>query len=69
VANGQRDDVLRAAAGAQESVPRALTEGFQSAFLVGAGVVVLALVAAAMLIRSEDSRGQVGAEVAAVPAA
>ncbi|MBA2637158.1 MAG: MFS transporter [Solirubrobacterales bacterium] len=69
VANAQRDDVLQAAQGAREAVPAALTEGFQSAFLVGAGMVLLGLLATAVFIRSQDSRALVGADASAVPVA
>jgi predicted MFS family arabinose efflux permease len=39
----------------------ALTEGFQTAFLVGAGFAVLAAILAALLISSRDSREQAAA--------
>lgn len=39
----------------------ALTEGFQSAFLAGAGLAILAFVLAGVLISSKDSRAQVEA--------
>jgi MFS family permease len=39
--------------------PVVLTEGFQSAFLVGAGFAVLGLVATLLLIRGADSRAHV----------
>ncbi len=46
--------------------PAVLTEGFQSAFLVGAGFALLGLLATLLLIRTADSRAHVelGAEVA-----
>jgi hypothetical protein len=50
---------------------QALTEGFQSAFLTGAGFAVLGFVLALVLIRREDSRAPVepaGAEAAEAPA-
>jgi EmrB/QacA subfamily drug resistance transporter len=40
--------------------PEVLTEGFQDAFLVGAGFAILGLVATLLLIRSSDSRAHVG---------
>ena len=50
----------------------ALTEGFQSAFLVGAGMALLGAVLAAVLISSKDSREHAEAarrgEAAPVPA-
>ena len=39
--------------------PAVLTEGFQSAFLVGAGFAVVGLIATLLLIRSSDSRAHV----------
>ncbi len=39
--------------------PAVLTEGFQTAFLVGAGFAILGLVATLLLIRSSDSRAHV----------
>jgi EmrB/QacA subfamily drug resistance transporter len=47
--------------------PVVLTDGFSSAFLVGAGFAVLGLVATLLLIRSSDSRAHV--ELGAEPAA
>jgi EmrB/QacA subfamily drug resistance transporter len=48
--------------------PAVLTEGFQTAFLVGAGFAVLGLIATLLLIRSSDSRAhvEIGSEAAAV---
>jgi EmrB/QacA subfamily drug resistance transporter len=46
--------------------PSVLTEGFQSAFLFGAGFAILGLVATLLLIRSSDSRAHV--ELGAEPA-
>jgi EmrB/QacA subfamily drug resistance transporter len=51
--------------------PQVLTDGFQSAFLAGAGIAVLGLVATLTLIRSSDSRAHVAigtGPVAAEPA-
>jgi EmrB/QacA subfamily drug resistance transporter len=53
VANGRTSDVL--ASGVRNPAV-ALTEGFQEAFLVGAGFTVLAAVLAAVMISSRDSR-------------
>jgi EmrB/QacA subfamily drug resistance transporter len=50
--------------------PTVLTEGFQSAFLVGAGFAVLGLIATLFLIRNSDSRAHVelsAGEVASEP--
>jgi EmrB/QacA subfamily drug resistance transporter len=53
VANGSTDDAV---AGGERNPAVALTEGFQDAFLVGAGLSVLAAVLAATMISSRDSR-------------
>jgi hypothetical protein len=39
--------------------PAALTDGFQSAFLGGAGIAILGLAATLILIRSRDSRAHI----------
>jgi sugar phosphate permease len=52
IANGRTDDV--AAAG--DPLPVALTEGFQSAFIVGAAFAVLGALLAAFLISGRASR-------------
>ena len=49
--------------------PVQLTEGFQAAFLTGAGIAVLGIFAAVFLIRSADSQALVGADPAALPMA
>ena len=59
IANSRTDDLSPAAPG---RAPTALTEGFQSAFLAGAGFAVLGLIAALTLIRSRDSRAHVETE-------
>ena len=46
-----------------------LTDGFQAAFLTGAGIAVLGILAAVFLIRSADSQALVGADPAALPMA
>ena len=53
VASGRTDNVI---ASGQHNPAIALTEGFQNAFLVGAGFAVLGAVLAATLISSRDSR-------------
>lgn len=58
VANSRTDDVL-AQGGGPAAVPAALTEGFQAAFLTGAGFAVLGIVLGAFLIRGSDSRAHV----------
>jgi MFS family permease len=52
VANSKIDDL--AASGASQAV--ALTEGFQSAFLVGAGLAILGAILAQVLVSSRASR-------------
>jgi EmrB/QacA subfamily drug resistance transporter len=49
--------------------PNALTEGFNQAFLAGAGFAVLGIVAALLMIRSTDSKALVGANPAELPLA
>ena len=46
-----------------------LTDGFQAAFLTGAGIAVLGILAAVFLISSSESRALVGADPAAAPVA
>ena len=53
VATSTTDDVLAAG---ERNPAVALTEGFQDAFLVGAGMAVLAAILAATMISSRDSR-------------
>jgi EmrB/QacA subfamily drug resistance transporter len=64
VANSRTDGLVEA--GARPS-PSALTEGFQAAFLTGAGFAVLGIIAALTLIKTADSNAMKGAE--AVPVA
>ncbi|HYG96947.1 MAG TPA: MFS transporter, partial [Solirubrobacterales bacterium] len=47
--------------------PAVLTDGFASAFLVGAGFAILGLIATLLLIRNSDSRAhmELGSEPAA----
>ena len=62
---------MQAAGGAQSALPNALTEGFQIAFLVGAGFAVVGAILAATLISSKESRRHAEAaqrgDVAACP--
>ena len=55
VANSRTDDLMAQGGGAA-ALPNALTEGFQAAFLTGAGFAVLGIVLGALLIRGRDSR-------------
>jgi EmrB/QacA subfamily drug resistance transporter len=58
IANSRTDTVV---AGGERNPAVALTEGFQTAFLVGAGFALVAAVLAALLISTRDSREQVEA--------
>jgi MFS family permease len=59
VANSRTDDVMAAGGGNPAELHNALTEGFQVAFLTGAGFAVLGLVLTLLLIRGRDSRAHV----------
>jgi EmrB/QacA subfamily drug resistance transporter len=59
IANSRTDDVMASAGGAPSELPRALTEGFQAAFLTGAGFALLGAVLTVVLIRSSDSKAHV----------
>ncbi|HVE68364.1 MAG TPA: MFS transporter [Solirubrobacteraceae bacterium] len=59
VANSRTDDVMSATGGNPAGLANALTEGFQSAFAVGAGFALLGLGLAFVLIRGRDSREHV----------
>jgi EmrB/QacA subfamily drug resistance transporter len=64
VANSRTDDALATAGGSQAALPAALTDGFQAAFLAGAGIALLGVLATVTLIRSSDSRAHVELETA-----
>ena len=64
VATGRTDNVF---ASGERNPAVALTEGFQDAFLVGAGMAILAALLAAVLISSKDSREHAEAAAAARP--
>jgi EmrB/QacA subfamily drug resistance transporter len=67
VANGRTDSVAKAG---ERSHAIALTEGFQDAFLVGAGFALLGALLAATMISSRDSREHaLAAQAEPVPAA
>jgi len=70
VATNRTTSLLTEAHGAPGARANALTEGFQAAFLTGAGIAVLGVFAALFLIRSKDSRAMVeaGAEPQPQPA-
>jgi hypothetical protein len=56
VANSATQDEMTAAGGDPSALPTALTEGFQSAFWVGAGFAVLGAILTVVLISSRTSR-------------
>ena len=65
--------VMAQAGGDPQALPTALTEGFQNAFMVGAGFAIVGAILAAVLISSKDSREHAEAarreKVEAVPVA
>ena len=50
---------MAAAGGAKSALPAALTDGFHSAFLAGAGFAIVGLIGVLVLIRGRDSRAHV----------
>jgi len=71
VATTRTDDVMAAARGARNALPGALTQGFQSAFAVGAGFAALGIVLALLLVprgsgRVEGTGEDASAELEAV---
>jgi EmrB/QacA subfamily drug resistance transporter len=58
IANSRTDTLMSAAHGDPAALPNALTEGFQIAFIVGAGFAVLGALLASTLISSRESREQ-----------
>jgi EmrB/QacA subfamily drug resistance transporter len=56
IANTRTQDVMTSARGNPRDLPTALTEGFQSAFYVGAGFAILGAVLTVVLISSRTSR-------------
>jgi EmrB/QacA subfamily drug resistance transporter len=69
IASSKTEDVVAAAQGAPAAVPGALTEGFQLAFLAGAGFAVIGIVATLLFVSSSDSKTVVGASPAELPMA
>ncbi|MEX2253424.1 MAG: MFS transporter, partial [Thermoleophilaceae bacterium] len=57
IANSRTDDVM---ASGGSGLPNALAEGFQSAFLGGAVIAAIGLVATLILIKGSDSRAHAG---------
>jgi EmrB/QacA subfamily drug resistance transporter len=69
IASSRTTDLLTVAHGDPSALPGALTEGFQLAFLAGAGFAVLGIIATLVLVRGSDSRAIVGARPAELPIA
>jgi EmrB/QacA subfamily drug resistance transporter len=69
IANSTTEGLIKTAGGNPAAIPGALTDGFQDAFLAGAGFAVLGILAAVFMIRSADSKGLVGADPAELPMA
>jgi hypothetical protein len=59
IANSRTNELLAGSGGSPAERANALTEGFQSAFLGGAGIAALGLVLTLVLIRGSDSRAHV----------
>jgi hypothetical protein len=57
IANSRTEDLM--ASGDSPRLTNALNEGFQSAFLAGAGIAALGLVLTLVLIRGRDSRAHI----------
>ncbi len=72
IANSRTEDVMATAGGDPQALPTALTEGFQDAFMVGAGFAIVGALLALVLISNKDSREHAEAarrgEVEVVPA-
>jgi EmrB/QacA subfamily drug resistance transporter len=69
IANTRTQDLVEAAQGNPAALPGALTDGFNVAFLAGAGFAVLGIIAALVMIRTSDSKALVGADPAELPLA
>ncbi|MEA2150878.1 MAG: hypothetical protein QOD69_2708 [Solirubrobacteraceae bacterium] len=69
IASTRTEHLLSDAHGAPSAIKGALTDGFQLAFLTGAGFAILGIVLTLVLVRSEDSRAIVGANPAELPMA
>jgi hypothetical protein len=59
IANSRTDDLVASAGAGRAELTNALNEGFQSAFLGGAGIAALGLILTLVLIRGRDSRAHV----------
>jgi EmrB/QacA subfamily drug resistance transporter len=59
IANSRTDDLMAGAGGSRPELTNALNEGFQSAFLGGAGIAALGFLLTLVLIRGRDSRAHI----------
>jgi EmrB/QacA subfamily drug resistance transporter len=59
IANSRTDDLVASAGGARPELTNALNEGFQSAFVGGAGIAALGFLLTLVLIRGRDSRAHI----------
>jgi EmrB/QacA subfamily drug resistance transporter len=59
IANSRTDDLVASTGGGRSELTNALNEGFQSAFLGGAGIAALGLILTLVLIRGRDSRAHI----------
>ncbi|MGH2925182.1 MAG: DHA2 family efflux MFS transporter permease subunit [Solirubrobacterales bacterium] len=64
IANSRTDHLMSVAHGNPAALPGALTDGFQAAFLGGAAIAALGLIATLVLIRGRDSRAHAELEQA-----
>jgi EmrB/QacA subfamily drug resistance transporter len=69
IADSRTSSAMSAAHGAHSALPGALTLGFHSAFLTGAGFAIIGFVLALVLIKSKDSREHAQAAQAETPLA
>jgi EmrB/QacA subfamily drug resistance transporter len=69
IASTKTENLITTAQGAPAAIPGALTEGFQLAFLTGAGFAVIGIIATLVLVRSKDSQAVIGASPAELPMA
>ena len=56
IATTHTDSLLTSAGGSQAAIPGALTEGFQYAFAVGAGMAMIGLIATLVLLDRRDTQ-------------
>jgi EmrB/QacA subfamily drug resistance transporter len=69
IANARTDELMASSGGDQSALPHALTEGFQSAFLGGAGIAALGLILTVVLIGRREGAGRATPAGATAPSA